>query len=254
MKKAKISFDILDSCVDFPTSILTENLFNLPISKVKITQTNIEEWKATYNVIAELKEGLSEEQVEQTALELRERIVALFALVSDCDVSVTDEINIILSSEKKYINMERGGARNIQKRISFPIKLGMKKSILINATNLEWHALTRFKDSIMSNSNPQRFEALVGTIDTLGKIEYPRYGVSKRMSEYMKNNLHLGSSDIKLIVKHRHKKIHENEYSKAIYSTFLNVKNRVSDDLWKRFGFLTKKPPLQIDGMKIYFK
>lgn len=106
-----------------------------------------------------------------------------------------------------------------------------------------WNIMLRFRKSLLSGSFSDQFEALVGTIDSLGKLLYGG-PVGSRMKKYMVKVLNIEDSKASIIIQKRNYKIHENSIDNNIKNVFFEIRDLVLKDIAVRAGIQLKKPTL----------
>jgi hypothetical protein len=233
----EITFEI-ESCIKLHSTEIPGNFLHVECEAILIEEKERSVWTSKHKIRFRMHSSVPEERMTQIAEQIRERLVSLFALATEADVSASDEI--------VFVNLKnRTGHALFRPSFRRELKLlrGNTAEFSINpkmqtCSVAEWNALTRFRKAMMSGSQSEILEAVLGTIDVLGKIDYPLSGVGARIKRYMTKRLSVGDSDAEELAKARNNKIHENADSPELSKLLFEVKDKLIPDLSDRFGFV----------------
>lgn len=229
----KISFDVT-ACVDFRAQEIPGPCVHHQARTIQIAQTEINEWRGKYKIIIGLPPSENDNDAADIGEEARARLVALFVIASRVDANATNEL--LIESPARSIVMSRPGDSIELRKMATPITIASLDSRIANRSALEWNALKRLKGAIISASFGDKFEALAGTIDALGKNDFPQlHKVGKRMFAYLEQRLNVSHPVAKEVIDARHYKVHENSISQNLKASFYVLVQQVADDLCVRF-------------------
>lgn len=230
----KVSFEIT-ACINLPTQVILGSYIHPQVNTIQILQTEINKWRAKYKVVISLPASENNERVADISEEVRNRLVAIFTVASRVDVSATDEL--LIESQDSSVAINRRGDRRDLQKLATPMRVTFLDARIANCSELEWNALKRLKQAFLSTSFADKFEAFAGTIDVLGKNDFPQFSrqVQKRMSAYLEQRLCVAHDVAQRIVNARHNKIHENAIDQTLKSDFYALIHQVADNLCARF-------------------
>ncbi|MFA5359045.1 MAG: hypothetical protein WC310_04500 [Patescibacteria group bacterium] len=245
MENKEVSIEI-SSCVDFSSGVTEGRYFNPLIERMEVEQFELNQWGAKNRIKIFFPTDQANDSIFNMAEEFRSKLVSLFVLISNCDVSARDEIVLEELNGNVVTEVRRGDEREIKRRIGPLIKFEITKSKISEVSELEWNALKRFKETFLSIDFSKKLESLFSAIDTLAKNDFSEAaGVRDRMEKYLLN-LNIPKEIVNAIPKDRGLKIHENTIPSGADKYFASLRERVADDFAIRFGVRIQKSKIQI--------
>lgn len=235
-------------------SVIDGSLFHPQVHKIKLIQINKSPWNSDVKVELTIDPTLDIDGQVNVVEEVRTRLVSLLTIITEADVSATDEIVLNVVDKKDVIILRRGGYMPIKQRKSIvQTHIDFKEPI----SEKLWMAITRFRKVLVSASSSEQFEALVGTIDILGQIDFPTLSrkVCDRMRRILTEGLNVELSLAEQIILKRHEKIHENVINEEMRNMIYPLKAKVLKNLAERLGLKLASRPIEISGdIRIHLK
>lgn len=239
-KYKKFSFQITSS-VDCPSQSADGGYFHPKIKSISTLQIGNHELHRTnkFECIFNFDQNLKD--AERIAIELRERMIALFALSSMNDVSTDD--GIVFESSRESFSMRFPSGMKTMSQYNSLTDLSIDLDKLKIRTKEEWNAIKRFKKACMQYPYHERVTALTGAIDILGQLFYPSLYVGKRIKDYLNKRLKLPKEIVNSIYNIRNINEHKHDLTGFNEEVFLNVRNLVAYDLGQLFGLKVSMSP-----------